>query len=479
MTDSVPPPLRGLGLCTHFERRDQGWKVEHLLPLARQMGASTLRQEAGLWHRVEPARGQYELPEVEADWLQQATDAGLSVIPVLALGNPVYDNPMDPQAFARYAAFMARTLPGRFNIEAFEIWNEPTNFQFMGHYGGSWSGAEPCLWLEKFAELVALSARAIKDEAPDVPVMISPGEPQFFHMAMRYPESLEHVDAVGVHPYPNRFPPETAVWGGPQIERRDGVSVADDDHSHISLWRRLREHCRQYLGREPKTYANEYGYSTYDHSRKGANAAGYTEQAQAKYLARGLVLALAAGVEVVCVYDFMDDGLDRYELEHNFGLVRHEERGYEPKPAWHALRRVSQALAPAWEHLAAPPARLDVTINPLPCNKDQWQQPPVEPHLRITGPQAHWFIAGDAWVSFVWRAGRLSGEYNDPLGAIVWDDAPQFAGVEMSDLYTGEALPARPSREAGCLVLPDVPVGGSPVAVRWTPKSGKPAAESP
>ena len=476
MAEPASPPMRGLGLCTHFERRNLGWKVEELLPLARRIGATTLRQEAGLWHRVEAAKGRYELPAVEADWLQRATDAGMSVIPVLALGNSIYDNPMDPEGFARYAAFMARTLPKRFNIEAFEIWNEPTNFQFMRHYGGSWSGAEPCLWLEKFAELTALATKAVKDEAPDVPVMVSPGEPQFAYMARRFPESLEHVEALGVHPYSNRFPPETTPWGGPQIHQRDGVSVADDHHSYLSLWRHARRICREDLGRELRLYVTEYGYSTYDHSRKGANAAGYTEDAQAKYLARGLILTLAAGVEMVCVYDLMDDGTDRYEAEDNWGLVRHEKRGYEPKPAWHALRRVAEALAPAWKHLPEPPARLDVTIRPLPCNADQWQQPPVERHLQITGPEAHWFTAGHAacmgedWVSFVWRAGRISGEYNDPVGEIVWEGAPKFTKIEMRDLFTGQSLPVRPTREGGRLILPEVPVGGSPVAIRWTPE---------
>ena len=478
MADETVTPLRGLGLCTHFERRELGWKVERLLPLVRQMGASVLRQEPCGWAAVERAQGAYELPEATRDWMDRATQAGLSIIPCLCGRNPAYDNPLDPQAFARYARHMARTLTERFAVSAIEIWNEPTNFDFLPQYGGSWGGAEPCLWLEKFAELVALAAREIKGQAPEIPVIVSPGEPQFVHMAMRYPQSLADVDAVAVYPYPNRFPPETVPWGGPQIHRRDGVSVADDDHSYLSLWRRLREDCRRHLGRELTMYATEYGYSTYDHSRKGANAAGYSESAQAIYLARGLILTLAAGVEAVCIYDLMDDGIDRYDPEDNFGLVRHEKRRFEPKPAWGVLGRVARQLAPAWKHLPDPPGRLCVEINPLPCNDDEWQQPPIEPHLRITAPQAHWFTAGGAWVSFVWRGGRIGGEYREPVGSIVWDGAPEFRSIEMCDLYANQPLPARTSRDGGRLVLHDVPVGAEPVAIRWAPEEGAAAGGS-
>lgn len=432
------------------------------------MGASLVRDEIE-WHGVEKEKGKYAISAENHDWLKRVSAAGLGINFVLLYGNSIYENPLDPKAFANFAKFMAKELAGKYNIVSFELWNEPTNFQFLKHYGGPWSGIEPCLWLEKFAELVELTAATLKKEVPRMPLIVAPGDPQFFHMAMRHPESLKDIDAYASHPYPSRFPPETVPWGGAQIHGRDGISVADDDHSYMSLWRCAREHCRKHLGRELAMHATEWGYSTYDHHRKGHNMAGYSEEAQAAYIARGVILSFAAGLESICLYDFMDDGLDRYELEDNFGMVRHEERHYEHKPSWFILRRLSEILSPGWEHIKTSPARLAADINPLPFNNDLWQHPVTEPYLLINSPQCFWFKVGKDVVSFVWKGGRISGEYRDPCGSIEWEDAPEFRRIEMTDLSTGKPLPANPVIENKKLILPDVPVGGSPVAVRWMP----------
>ncbi len=460
--------MRGLGICTHFSRRNQGWKAEHLVPLAADMGVSLVRDEIE-WHNVEREKGRYSISPENHDWLKRVSDAGMGIDFILLYGNSIYENPLDPEAFANFAKFMARELAGKYNIASFEIWNEPTNFQFLKHYGGSWSGKEPCPWLAKFAELVERTAEVLKREVPQIPLIVAPGDPQFFFMAERFPESLKDIDAYASHPYPSRFPPETVPWGGAQIHERDGISVADDDHSYFSLWRRAQEHCRKHLGRELALHATEWGYSTYDHHRKGHNMAGYSEEAQSKYLARGTILSLAAGLESLYIYDFMDDGVNRYELEDNFGMVRHESRSYSKKPSWHTLRRLSELMSPEWSMIEKAPAVLNVDLNPLPQNQDLWQHPVIEPYLNIASPQIYWFKIGKDIVSFVWRGGRISGEYRDPAGSIEWKGAPQFSRIEMCDLHTGESLPVNTSYDNGKLVLPDVPVGGSPVAVRWTP----------
>jgi hypothetical protein len=324
------PLLKGLGVCTHFERRSAGWKAEKLIPLIRQMGASVVRQEVD-WRAAEPERGQLRMPDVSRDWLNRAWDAGLGVILVLCYGNDRYENPLDPQAYARYATFMARECRGK-PIMAYEIWNEPTNFEFLRRYGGAWSGKPPCAWLDRYAELMALTAPAIKGADPQAKVIINPGEAQFAHLVEAHPYALAAIDGVSHHPYPMRFPPETAAWGGHQIRERDGIDSADDDHSFLSVWRLTQERCRKHLGRELDLYATEFGYSTYNQHGRPSIFAGYTESAQAAYLVRGIVLNFVAGLRSVCLYDFMDDGVDRHEAEHNFGIVRHEQRGWEPKP---------------------------------------------------------------------------------------------------------------------------------------------------
>lgn len=460
--------LCGLGICTHFYHRDAGWKAEHLVPLADEMGVSLVRDEI-LWEDTEKEKGFYSISQVHLDWMQRVTDAGMGINMLLCYGNKIYENPLDPKAFANYAGFIARELAGKYNIVSFEIWNEPYNFQFMSQYGGSWNGKEPCLWLEKFSELVTETAAVLKKEAPQVPLIVSPGEPQFYHMTMRYPQSLAQIDAVGIHPYPSRFPPETVPWGGQQIYERDGISVADDDHSYLSMWRRLQECCKEYLGRELALYATEWGYPTHDHNLRGTHFAGYTDEAQAIYTVRGLILSMAAGVESLYIYDFMDDGIDRYEQEDNFGLVRNEVHCFERKPSWYAVRRLVEWLTPDWEYLKQPPAELMVDINPLPHSADLWKHPVKEPHICINSPQSYWFITGNDLVCFIWHGGKISGEYCEPIGSMQWDQAPEFRRIEMYNMFTGRYLPCKPAIENGKLIIPEVPVGTSPVAIRWMP----------
>jgi len=459
-------PLRGLGVSTHFERRDLGWKAEALIPMVRRMGATVVRQEIA-WATVETERGHFRVPDVARDWLQRAWDAELGVIVTLFAGNKVHENPLDPAAFTRYAEFMAKEFRGK-PVVAYEIWNEPTNFEIMQAYGGPWSGQAPCPWLDRYAELTALAAPAIKAADPRAKVIINPGEVQFGHMVKDHPESLAAVDGISHHPYCARFPPETVPWGGPQIRQRDGLDTADGDHSALSMWRITQEWCRKHLGRELDLYATEYGYPTYNAARKPAHAAGFKEPAQAAYLARGVVLALVAGLKSICLYDFMDDGLDIYEAEDNFGLIHNEKRGWEPKPAYDALRRLADCLGPDWQYVADAPLRLDVPMKPLPQNQDLWQAPVVEPHLRITAPQVFSFRTGSDFATILWRGGRINSEYNDPLGDLIWTDTGRTVHVASAeDLVTGQALTVRIEGHDGQARLPDLPVGGNPVAVRW------------
>lgn len=458
--------LKGLGVCTHFSRREKGWKVEDLLPLACDMGVSLVRDEIE-WSRVETEKGKYQIPEVDQDWLQQVTDAGLGINLILLYGNQLYDNPLDPEAFANYAVFMARTLIGKYNIVALEIWNEPTNFEFKKYYDGSWSGQGDCLWLEKFAELVSITAEKLKKEFPEMPLIVAPGEPQFFHMAMRYPDSLKNIDGIAAHPYPGRFPAETVPWGGKQINKRDGISVADDDHSYLSLWRKTQEHCRKYLGHELALHTTEWGYSTYNHHLKGSNTAGYSESAQAIYIARGLILNMVAGVKTIYIYALMDDGTDRFEQEDNFGIVKHEKLGLAKKPAWASIRRLAEILGADCTFVKDAPPILETEINALPYNDDLWQHPVREPHLCITDPQFFNFAAGKDLVSFLWLGGRINGEYQSPVGQIVWHNAPEFKNIEICDIFTGEKLPLQTITENGNLNIKEVPVGNNPIAIRW------------
>lgn len=454
--------MRGLGVCAHLPRRSQGWLYEDLLPRMSASGIGMVRTEIH-WSRVEQRPGEYAIPDTDREWFDACTAAGIRVQLLLCYGNEIHADPLDPDAYGRYCGFMARELGDR--VVGFELWNEPTNFQLMKLHGGSWSGQEPCPWLERYAELVKAGAAAIKAVDPTIFVTQNAGECQFVHLAQRFPEHLAQIDGQAVHPYPTRFPAETIPWGGPQTAARDGVSVADDDHRYESLFAVTQAHCRQLLGRELQLDVTELGYSTYNPWRKPGAMGGYTEPVQAAYLLRSVLLSGVAGVTNLFLYNFMDDGVDRYEQEDNFGLICHRDAGYREKPAYAALARLTDLMGPEWVHLPdAADAALSCDIKPMPVNADLWQQPVQEPFLVHAGPELHRFRTPERELAFAWRAGRAEGELQAPLAEL---RIPAAADITVVDLVTGASI-GRVEAADGGSVVHDLPLGANPIAVSWT-----------
>lgn len=463
---------RRIGVCTHFERREQGWKVEHLLPLIVAADIGAVRQEIR-WAEVESTPGCLRIPDVARDWVDRVHDAGLGIIMLLCYGNPVYDDELDVEAYARYAGFVARELRGR-RILAYELWNEPTNFTILQRLGGDWSGRQPAPWMQRYAELVAAGARAIRAADPDAVIITNPGAPQAFHLMDRHREALCDLDGISHHPYPVRLPPETLPLGGGEVSAHDGVACADDDHGFASLFTRTRAHAQRTLGRDLAMYATEMGYSTACHHRRPGWAAGFTSHAQACYDLRLLIQAFAAGVRTPCIYDFMDDGTERDEIESNFGLVRHETLAWAPKPSYAAVQNLARAMGGDWLHLSEAPASLEVDMHPL-SDTCIWMRQAVEPFIRVHGPQIAWFALPDGWLSLVWMAGRAGGDTTPPLGRIVWEAGRGHVHpLTMTDLVSGEALPIRCEEPPACgsysmrSILTDIPIADAPIAVRWT-----------
>lgn len=462
-----------IGVCTHFERRDNGWKAETLIPLIAEAGIGVIRQEIK-WEDVEPEKGDYRLPEVDEDWLDRCEKAGLKVILLLCYGNEVYDNPLDPEAFAAYARFLAKTLCGRELIIGYEIWNEPTNFHFYKQYGGSWSGASPCPWREKFCELLAVSAAAIREVDSDIPILTNTGDPQAIHMLKHHPESFAQIDGISTHPYSVRFPPETVPFGGGRISTEDGACVADDKHQVQSLYRMLREDARAATGRNIDVYATEFGFPSYDTSHQRGWFDGYSESAQAAYGVRALILALHSGVVAPCLYDFMNDGADPFDAEMSFGMIRHEQEDYAPKPLFEAVQRLCHWLPNDAEPVEETPFHLSHG-NEAPVQRYFWQERPSEPFLRDAGNIRHLvFRSGGSFLSLIWRDGRLDGEAA-PLHASIFRTRARSEPrpVDCLNLVTGTArqltprAPARSGMDGEALVLDNLPVTGEVLALRW------------
>jgi hypothetical protein len=452
--------------------RMPNWDVDKVLPLLKQMGVSVIRDEMD-WGAIEKTKGVYALPPGMAHWFDAVTGAGIKVFLVLDYGNKLYDNPLDPQAYARYAAWMAQTLKGR--VAAYDLWNEPDNFRFLKQYGGARDGSNDALWVAKYGELVRTAAAAIRQVDPQAVIIHNLEGSAWVYTLRKAPQDYALVDGVDMHPYPVRYPAETVPGGSSEKEKSAGVATTDDTHSLLST---LDLHCLIYpqklLGRPLQCWVGEYGYSTCQPA-PGEHWAGFTEEAQAAYHVRGAVIGLAHGVRAWCIYDFVDESNDPHDPESNFGLVCDITRGYQPKPAFYALQRLARCLGPDWQLLDKPPATLEVNLDAAPRHADPGQPAAAADFVQVNGPEVHWFRVGHDYVTILWKAGWRSADFNPPLGKILWPGAPAGLTVQVQNLLTGATLAAPLTRAGDTVTVSDLPVGGAPIALRWLGAAPAPA----
>jgi hypothetical protein len=459
-----PLPMRGLGVCTHMGRMPN-WDADKVVPLLKEMGVSVIREEMG-WGGVEKTKGVYALPPGMAHWFDAVAAAGIKVFVVLDYGNKIYENELDPQAYANYAGWMAKTLKGK--VAAYDLWNEPDNFYFLKQYGGPRDGRDHSLWVVKYGELVRLAAAAIRKADPDAVIVHNLEGPAWVYALQNAPQDYAQVDGVDMHPYPVRYPAETVPGNDSQMAKLAGLpTTATDTHSMLSS---LDIHCidlpQKYLGHPLQCWVGEYGYSTYQ-PLQGGHWAGFTEEAQADYEVRGAVTGLVHGVKAWCIYDFVDETNDPHDVESNFGMVEDITRGYRRKPAFFALQRLARHLGPDWQLVANPPAKLDVNLDPMTHNGDAWQANTPVGFVKVNGPEVHWFRVGNDYVTILWRAGWRWEDFNPPSGTITWQNAPAGMTVRVQNLTTGAILAAPLTQTGGTVTLSDLPVGGSPIAIRW------------
>jgi hypothetical protein len=360
---------------------------------------------------------------------------------------------------------MASHFKGR--VDVWEIWNEPNNFEFKGRYGGEWNGRNNSPWIEKFSILVEKATKAIRSANPSATIITGGGNPPATHyLITRFAARLRGLDGLTEHPYPFRLPPETMPYGGKEINLRDGIKTADDDHSYLSLLQGLRETGTK-IGKTPSLWITEVGYTTFNHhSNENTLYAGFTQDAQAAYLVRMVVQSLAAKVSAVCLYDLKDDGPNRYEAENNFGLIDIKNN---PKLSARAFMRLAGFLGGGHEVLLTSPAKMECSIKE-PVADDVWKSPPTEPFIKIVGPQCYWFKTSKGLVAVFWKAGRYTTEINPPLFRF---SQPGFIGPsprEVVDLVTGEKIVPEISRTEKGLLIEKLQLRSTPQVILWPEK---------
>lgn len=269
------------------------------------IGATWIRAECW-WAYVETQPGVYAIPDDAQQGFDEAHRRGINIILHLGYSNDpsarggengIYENAWDPDAYARYAAFMAQALRGK--VQAFHCINEPHNFGFMKYYGGEWNGAGDSPWIAKYAELVRKTAAAVHEVAPEIPVM--PDEDVWVnHYRFLDADLGPYVTALSVHPYTHGpTPPEISAWNWAHpCAMAEPYQVADEDGSLVSVLRRLREKAKEVTGRDFEIWATEWGYVVPE---------WVDEQTAAGYLVRMYVVSFANAVRIVGWHCLRDD----------------------------------------------------------------------------------------------------------------------------------------------------------------------------
>lgn len=259
------------------------------------------------WASIETERGRYNWRQYD-ELLEKLNRAGLRPLLVLSFSNPLYEYrvpifstlsrtfltrvvpPSRPESRAAFAAFSAAAAVRYAKYKVIlEVWNEPNYYIFWPPF------ADP----EGYATLFNKTCHSVKNASPGTPV-VGPSasripitdEEQAWWKTFLSLADLQCLDMISVHPYRENRPPETAA----------------------SEYDVLRQLIQKYADRPIPIINSEVGYSsnTYD---------GVDERTQAAYVIRQYLFDLLTNVNITIWYDWINDGTDAKEKEHNFGIV--------------------------------------------------------------------------------------------------------------------------------------------------------------
>lgn len=304
--DAGSPELRpgspwGMGLYLYRYPADPDGltAMDQAAALAQAAGIKWSREEF-LWHRIEPARGQF-------DWsfydqvVETAQRHGISIYGLLDYWSE-WTRPYTEEGIEDYCRY-AQAVVARYKdrIKHWEIWNEPNIF--------FWSGPKEMYFL-----LLDRAYEAIKAVDPEATVFGCSTAGIDTSFIQRTIEAGARFDGLTIHPYRPTLDDAAFV--------RELRSVSD----LVAL-----------AGTRRPVWITEMGWST--------EIGGLSEREQASMLARCYLASVASGaVQNVSWYDFREDGTNPYYNEHHFGIVRQD---LSLKPAYRAAATVCRTIGEA------------------------------------------------------------------------------------------------------------------------------------
>jgi len=345
----------------------------------KEAGIHHLRDEIS-WAWVERVRDKLEIPANREDWVKEAALQGIDILMILDYSNPVHPeqgvgNVNKPEyefdVFGRYVEFMVNHFKDK--VHRWEIWNEPNSFMLNTLYGGDWRGGG---WVEAYARLADTSLRRIRAIDPSAEVYTAGMEAPIAELVIPYLKG--DFDAVAIHPYCAPLLPEYAYPGIQNLRR----TMKTTEH-------------------DVPVVVTEQGYPAVGGVSKfmWKHSATITEIDQARFALRAYCGNYLQGIPRTYWYDFICDGTDPDDPEHNFGLLNGGAES--PRPAYTAVKTLTTFLNRRQERAASPVEsvvgrRAAIAVEPMPSV-------PVRAMLFARDP-AHYFLV-------LWK----ESESRDPL----------------------------------------------------------------
>lgn len=302
-----------VGVCAHeLHKGDPSGRAYAMM---RDAGITSVRTDAH-WAYVERQPNQLKIEPSWQRYLKETARHGLSTQFILGYGNQHHGDGEKPRsepvraAYNRYVDFVTENLKGQ--VAYYEIWNE-------------WDVEDPRdpAFTQDYARLIADAAGIIRQRDPAATVLAgavtSQGIESGFALRLLENGLMQSVDGLSLHPYVHcrgwrRNTPEAWI---------DWMAEVDKELTRAA-------------GRPVPLYLTEMAWPSHQ------GACGIDENLQAAYLARAFFLARTLpNIKGMWWYDFRNDGTDKTEREHNFGLVRQD---FTPKPAYPVLAAISEIV---------------------------------------------------------------------------------------------------------------------------------------
>ena len=316
-----PKPLKWIGTGGHG-----WWKDVRRYDLMAAAGIGTFRNDAS-WADCERKPGVYTEPSGffrENVAALKARGISLNLCMPHKNTGAYPERPFDSDAYAAFAEWVARSYP---EVDVFEIFNEPSAQYWQ---------ALKAPWTHLFLDLTAKAKNRIRAVRPDANIVVC-AECELRCLYWELEGGIaEKGDCVSFHPYVcNRLNPRPEdyefFWNdeGREIRRRMAEHGGAD---------RLRITEIGWTNRgADKNVGSNYWYKT-------GLYPGVSYEMQAQLLVRAYLIARSAGVESIMQYDFVDDGSDRDNSEHNFGIMFGD---YTPKPSFAAIAAMARIVGDA------------------------------------------------------------------------------------------------------------------------------------